>query len=92
MGHCNRTLPDILFKISTTYTDHVMIESKESNNTITQNYIGVSSNGRTSGFGPEYRGSNPCTPAREKAPARALFHLRFGVQGFEERSDVRDYP
>ena len=26
-------------------------------------YIGVSSNGRTSGFGPEYRGSSPCTPA-----------------------------
>jgi hypothetical protein len=26
--------------------------------------IGGSSNGRTAGFGPAYRGSNPCPPAK----------------------------
>lgn len=30
--------------------------------------IGVSSNGKTAGFGPENRGSNPCTPARKPDP------------------------
>ena len=33
---------------------------------IRQTHIGISSNGRTSGFGPEYRGSNPCIPANTK--------------------------
>src|SRR3989344_3641195 len=28
--------------------------------------IGGSSNGRTTGFGPVYRGSNPCPPAKPK--------------------------
>src|ERR1700730_10593581 len=33
--------------------------------------LGGSSNGRTSGFGPENRGSNPCPPVRRRAPRLA---------------------
>ena len=47
--------------------------------------IGVSSNGRTSGFGPEYRGSSPCTPATHfKKYALAFFD--FVLLGYSKQT------
>ena len=37
--------------------------------------IARSSNGRTSGFGPEYRGSNPCRAAEFVFFASEAFHI-----------------
>lgn len=53
-----------------------------------QMHIGVSSNGRTSGFGPEYRGSSPCTPAIGRPQTRECLRPLplLGVQGLERRS------
>lgn len=55
--------------------------------------IGGSSNGRTSGFGPEYRGSSPCTPAnvlKRKSPSSSLWaHAAFFLFCFSSRARSR---